>query len=305
MKIALWLIMAIGFLLLGWYLFIKEYDYKFQFSAHSGKASVYQEIKNLEQFGLHNSGQSITIDGTSPYSQILQNISSKDTSISLEWNFKYQNDSLTRIEVNTIDHRNKLKNRFAILNPFKQSDYVKDLAQKFTRIKQKMDEKQKTYLVRTNGFAQSPEFTCVCSISKNIPLEEKAIEMVVAIEEIETYFVKYNLKLTDFPFLKVTDWNMSEEKIDFEFCFPVDVPMELEETDNMKIKTFPGLKSLKATFHGNYRESHLAWYELLEKGQRENISLDPKPLEVYHNNPRMGEHAISWKAEVYMPLKDF
>ncbi len=289
--------------LIVWYLFIKEYDYKFEFKANSGAASAYQEIKSFEKLDFMNGDEVINIDTAFSNFQLLQKINSGDTSILMEWNFKYENDSLTHIEVNTVDHNNKLQNRISILNPFQKSKYVTDLAKKFTGIKQILDQKQEAYIVKTQGgIEKSPGFNCICTSSINIPVEQKALEMMSTIEVIEEYFVEYNLTLKGYPFLKVTNWDIPGETIAFDFCFPVDISNNLKETHLVKIKSYPPLPSLKADFRGNYRQSHLAWYELLEKGKRENLKLEPKPLEVFFNNPRMGETSISWKAEIFMPL---
>lgn len=286
-----------------WYLFIKEYDYQFKFEANSGPAAVYQEIKNLDKFETNEYSKKIVTEKAIPFTLLVQRFDSRDSSISLEWNFKYYNDSLTRIEVNTVDHNNKLRNRLEILNPFQQSEYVKVLAQKFGGIKQGLDAIQQTYFVRINEVSNSPDFNCLCVSSINIPVEQKAIEMLESIEVIESYFVKYDLKLKEYPFLKVTNWNIAEETINFDFCFPVEIIKDLEESNSVKMKNYPGIRSLKATYFGNYRQSHLAWYELLEKSRRDNIEIEPKPLEIYFNNPRMGEDAIFWKAEIFMPIK--
>lgn len=266
-------------------------------------ASTYEEIKGGQALGLFNEQGIVTTEEEFPFSHLVQNVTSGDTSLSMEWRLEYENDSVTRVKVRTLNNEHKLKNRLAILNPFQQSEYVYNLAQKLSEFKQRLDLKQKSYAINIEGISKTPELRCICTTSTNIGIKKKAVEMIERIEIIESYLMQYNLKLSGYPFLKVTNWDISNEKINFDFCFPVDIPEGLEETGLVKIKNFPGQESLKGVFNGNYRESHLAWYELLAKAGRDNIAVEQKPLEIFFNDPRMGVTATEWKAEVFLPLE--
>lgn len=302
MKKLFLLVLILAVSTLVWFLFIKKYDYQFHFKTLAGMASTYEEIKGGQALGLFNEQGIVTTEEEFPFSHLVQNVTSGDTILSMEWRLEYENDSVTRVKVRTLNNEHKLKNRLAILNPFRQSEYVFNLAQKLSKFKQRLDLKQGFYAINIEEISKSPELTCICTTSTNIGIKKKALEMMEKIEIIESYLVQYNLKLNGYPFLKVTDWDISKEKINFDFCFPLDIPEGLEETELVKIKNYPGQESLKGIFNGNYRESHLAWYELLAKARRDDIAVEQKPLEIYFNDPRMGENAIEWKAEVFMPL---
>lgn len=286
-----------------WFLFIKEYDYQFHFKTQSGLGSSFEEIKGSQALGFYNEQGIVITEEEFPFSHLVQKLTLGDTTLSMEWRLEYENDSVTRVKVRTVNNEQKLKNRLAILNPFHQSEYVYNLAQKLGEFKQRLDLKQGSYAINIEGISKSPELTCICTTSTNIGIKRKAVEMMETIEIIESYLVHYNLKLSGYPFLKVTDWDLTGEKINFDFCFPVVIPEGLEETEFVKIKNYPAEESLKGIFNGNYRESHVAWYELLAKAGRDDIAVEQKPLEIYFNDPRMGENAIDWKAEVFMPLK--
>ena len=49
--------------------------------------------------------------------------------------------------------------------------------------------------------------------------------------------------------------------------------------------------------------SDRAWFALLNYAQNKGIAVEEKPIEVFYNNPNMGGDELSWKTEVYMPIK--
>ena len=62
-------------------------------------------------------------------------------------------------------------------------------------------------------------------------------------------------------------------------------------------------QGLIAIYNGNYITSDRAWYALLNYADKNNISVDALPIEIFYNNPEMGGNALLWKTEVYLPLK--
>lgn len=104
--------------------------------------------------------------------------------------------------------------------------------------------------------------------------------------------------------LKVTQWDNDKNEIVFDFCFPIQLSDNLRENQEIKLKQIKSSKSLHAVFNGNYRQSHLAWFDLYEKARRENISVDLLPLEVYFDNPMTGSESVVWRADIYLPLSE-
>lgn len=87
------------------------------------------------------------------------------------------------------------------------------------------------------------------------------------------------------------------------FVFPIGYNKNLAAVHSIQLKSIESKASLEAVFNGNYRSSHLAWLDLLEKAKREKLPVEKLPLEIFYSNPRMGGDAIEWKAIVFMPLK--
>ena len=71
----------------------------------------------------------------------------------------------------------------------------------------------------------------------------------------------------------------------------------------MFFKTTKEQKMLKAIFNGNYRISHIGWYYLLDHAERNNLTINPLPTEIFLNDPHEGGNSIEWNAHILVPLK--
>lgn len=285
-----------------WYVFIKEYDYQFRFKAKYGPATVYQEILNWENFSPADTLKNIKVIDKEPYSGLLQQVDlNNKNSLLMEWEFEYLNDSVTQVVVHTLDRENQIKNRFEILNPFKRSRHLAKLKERFSAFNEMLNARQEAYKITMEDTATSPAFDCVCITSK-AKVENKANAMMATINTIESYLSDNDLKLQGTPLLKVTQWNIDKNEIVFDFCFPIQFNNSLKETGEIQLKHIESSKSLFAVFNGNYRQSHFAWLDLYEKSRRENIAVNPLPLEVYFDNPMTGVESAEWRADIYLPL---
>lgn len=294
--------LAVALVAAIWYLFIKEYDYQFRFKAKYGPATVYQEILNWENFAAADTLQNIKVLNKEPYSGLLQQVDlDNNNSLLMEWKFEYVNDSVTRVIVYTLDKENQFKNRFEILNPFKKSNHLAKLKENLSAFNQRLNARQDAYKITISDRATSPAFDCACITSK-AALEMKANAMMATVKTIESYLMDNDLKLQGSPLLKVSQWDIDKNEIVFDFCFPIQFNNSLKDTGEIQLKHIKSSKSLFAVFNGNYRQSHLAWLDLYEKAHRENIEVDPFPLEIYFDNPMTGSESVEWRAEIYLPL---
>ena len=112
------------------------------------------------------------------------------------------------------------------------------------------------------------------------------------------------VKLNGRPFLKVTNWDMAQENLTFDFCYPIIKTKILPQHPELIYKQFPSLTAIKAEYYGNYITSDRAWYALLDYANKNNLSVKALPIEVFYNNPNMGGDELKWKTEVYLPLKN-
>ncbi|MCJ7756596.1 MAG: GyrI-like domain-containing protein [Gillisia sp.] len=286
-----------------WYLFIKEYDYQFRFEAKYGPATVYQEILNWENFTNTDDHKNIKVIEKEPYSGLVQQVDlANKNSLLMEWEFEYINDSVTQVIVNTLDKEDQFKNRLEILNPFEKSGHFAKLKENFSALNKRLNARQEAYKITMADTATSPAFDCACITSK-AKVENKANAMMATVKTIESYLLENELTLQGSPFLKVTQWDIDKNIIIFDFCYPVQFNDSLKETGEIQLKHIESSKSLFAVFNGNYRQSHLAWLDLYEKARRENIVINPLPLEVYIDNPMTGKESIDWRADIYLPLQ--
>ena len=128
------------------------------------------------------------------------------------------------------------------------------------------------------------------------------MQMVKDINYLEDFIEAYKLKLTGYPFVKITKWNEEADLVDFDFCFPVNLAQDIRPNSYIEFQQYPAVTSLKAIYNGNYRTSNLAWHELLAEAKQRDIEASRLPLEIFWNNPREGGDALNWKAEIFMPV---
>ena len=126
--------------------------------------------------------------------------------------------------------------------------------------------------------------------------------MLQTIGYLENYVLSRDINLTGPPFVKVTRWDRDKQVIDFDFCFPVNLAQDIKPTTEVNFKEMKSFPALRAIFNGNYRLSHLAWYDLLNKAEEEDLKTNSLPLEIFFNNPKVESNSADWKAEIYLPI---
>lgn len=272
--------------------------------AKYGPGSVYHEIAEWEKFEPGDSGNNISITDEKPFESLKQQFkSNKSASIEFLWEFEKTNDSITELTLNVRSSNNRLRNRLAIINPFETSEYIDSLKQGLLAFKKRLNELQNAYRIKiADEIVDSPTLDCICHSSENIPVDEKANEMVRNIVFLEDYVNKNNLKLSGNPFLKVSRWNRDRNTINFDFCFPISMIRGLKPNADIQIKRITSSTSLKAIFNGNYRYSNFAWYDLLYQADEKNLKTNELPLEIFYNNPKTEGEPLNWKAEIFMPI---
>lgn len=303
MKKILLVILGLAVVTAGWYLFVKEYDYQFRFKAKYGPGTVYKEIMEWQEFDDSEISGKIEVVKQQPYSELVQQVKlSNGNLLRMEWEFEYLNDSVTEVQVNVSEPARQFENRLSILNPFVSSEYLQSLKKKFRQVDRELAVIQENYRISPAGTAISPALDCACITSES-SVEGKAMAMTATIGYLQDYLEDNDLNLQGFPMLKVNHWDIETNRISFDFCFPIKMRSNLQETDHIKLKHFDPSSSLLAVFRGNYRLSHFAWMDLYAKARRENRQITALPLEVYHDNPMMGSDENKWRADVYLPLR--
>lgn len=304
MKKILWGVLFIILAVIVWFLFLKKYDYQFNTTARNTPGAIYSEISEWKKFTAPNTPDDIELVSREPFKKIIQKVRIDSSSyIELNWDLEQVNDSVTALKVLVRSNRNEMNNRWDIINPFERSAYIDTLTEKLTAFHYKLKNQKLAYRIKVDKeIAESPSLECVCSNSTGIAVAGKAAEMVRKIDYLENYVLDRNLKLNGFPFVQITRWDRQHDLIDFNFCFPVKGAGGLKETPEVKIKSVESSPALKAVFNGNYRLSHIAWFELLYQAEERGLTTTGLPLEVFHNNPKTEEEPRGWTAEIYLPL---
>lgn len=302
MKKFLLVILLICTSVLIWFFFIKKYDYQFRFKTQAGMPTSFQHILNLEEIKYDEKVYSLKNVEQDSYTSVTQQFTTNsDQTILVNWDLESVTDSLTQVKVNFLQRKNTFLNRLGILNPFSKSKYVNQLQSSVRDVSKLIEERGSSFSIHFKGEETSPAIDCAC-ISTGSTVENKAFAMVATVNTLMDFITANELELQGNPLLKVRSWDMEKNYIRFDFCFPITITNTLQQTGEIELKRIESQHSLFAVFKGNYRDSHIAWLEVLEKAKRNNMKVTPLPLEVYYNNPMMGGDAIDWRADVYLPL---
>lgn len=290
------LITAIG----TWYFFIKEYDYLITFETKNSPGIVYQKLLNWNQGRAIQ--DSVKILSKLPFSQVELEITQGTSNTAMNWEFFRISDSVSKVKVNIKDQEHSLSERFKFL--IGQSRLVKNSVKTVKKVRTELQAHTIRYKVNKPEKSMIPERHCACIKTDSIKMLMKATNMMKKNAVLSDFMVRNNLSIKEFPLLKVTRWDRNREQIDFEFCFPVPKNKEYLPIQGVYLKTFPSRKALKTIFNGNYLISDRAWYHAVDFAQRNQIDIEPNPIEFYYNDPHSGTNELSWVAEIYFPLKD-
>ncbi|MFS4468629.1 GyrI-like domain-containing protein [Maribacter sp. 2210JD10-5] len=288
-------IIAIGVL---WYLFFKPQDYRINVEVNSIPGTINQSLKLWST----NLGTNSKITQNKDFNHLTQTIQvSADSTDQLEWFIESLNDSTSRIKVDVTDLQHSLGNKIQI--PFSDTDFEKRSRKTVRNFIEKLREHEKSFQITLVGNEELLSTSCAC-IAIESSQYEKAGEMMKGFPLLNTVFAQNEIQLNGLPFIKINDWNMLENRISYDFCYPIIQKDDMPFIKGVSYKSFEGGKALKAIYNGNYISSDRAWYALLDYAKKENIEVEPKPIEFFFNNPNMGGDELSWKTEVFLPLKN-
>tara|TARA_R110002051_G_scaffold143507_6_gene216508 strand:- start:20036 stop:20935 length:900 start_codon:yes stop_codon:yes gene_type:complete len=286
-------IICIGLL---WYFLLKPQDYQIRVVAKSFPGTINQSLKSW-----NNSIDNASIVQLEDLKHLKQTIKSGDSTHTYIWNIFSINDSTSKIKVDVTDLDNSFKNKLLI--PFTDTDFEKGSRKLVTDFISYLNKHRKEFKVTILNEEKLPNIYCACVKHKTIQ-SKKAIAMKDSYPFLNSILVGNGLKLNGVPFIETTDWNIANDSLAFNFCYPILKADSLPVIKDITYKEFNGLKSLKAIYNGNYITSDRAWYALLDYAEKKDIKVNGKPIEFFYNNPNMGGDALYWKTEVFMPLTE-
>lgn len=280
---------------LAWYLFIKPYDYLAVVKVKAIPGTINQSIKSW----VHSVDINATMDHEG-INNLEQRISFSDSIFSYKWKIIPLTDSTSKIKVFIKDINNSFNNRITI--PFSDTDFEKRSKNTILNFTDKLFEHIKNFKVTIKGEDQFEGTYCAYVLIKGTQIE-KANGMKQNYLLLDGFIVANKMELNGPPIIEVTKWDMETDSIYYNFCYPIIKHDSLPKHKLIRYKKIESTKAIKAIYNGNYITSDRAWYSLLDYAAKNNISIEKKPFEIFHNNPNMGGDALRWKTEVFMPIK--
>jgi len=283
-----------GFLV--WYLFIKPYDYLVTFKAKTIPGAINQSLKlwnsSLEGAKMESSEDILHLKQIVPY---------HDSTFVYQYKIKPINDSTSMVKVYVTDLEHSFMNR--LTHPFMHTDFEKRVKKSMVEFSDKLNEHISRFAIKIEGESEINETYCAF-ISIECKQIEKALGMMKNYSLLSSTLLANKVELNGRPFISVNSWDMKNDRIQYDFCYPVKNNDSLFQHPTISFKTIDRKKALKAIYNGNYITSDRAWYALLDYANRNNISIERKPFEVFQNNPNMGGDELLWTTEVYMPISE-
>ncbi|WP_348813282.1 hypothetical protein [Flavobacterium maritimum] len=284
---------------LVWYLFIKENDYCISFKVKTATGTVFQGIEEWSSARLPYEKESYTVLEKKNFDFIKQEMRKGNDLMIYTWDITVVNDSVTKVNVGIKDLNHSLYNRLTA--PFFKTVFKEEQIKKIKDFKEGLDKHLESIKVKLDGESVSKE-TFVAYISLKSKLQEKAKTMIINDPIITGFLYTHGIKITGKPYLEITNWNLDKETIDFNYCFPVDKNIKIIEDEEVKFKTLPAIKGLKATYFGDFGTSYSAWFSLLDYAKKSDIKLKNTVLEHFLSNPFNGGDEREWEAQIIIPF---
>jgi len=293
-----WVLMLVAVLLgsLIWYLFLKPHDYFVRFEIKASPGTINQTIKSWGK-GLDDA----EFLGQNDLTDLKYRIKFNDSTYTYHWKLEAVDDSISKVKVYVSDENHSLANRLAI--PFSETDFEKRTKKTVEEFAMVLKDHLESFKVRVTGKDTIPAKYCACVSLKETQLK-KAKGMKNYYSLLSSVMAEKNIGLDGRPTIEVENWNMQNDSLSYNFCFPVIKTANLPKTSGIFYKNIEKKPAIRAVYNGNYITSDRAWYALLNYAKKNNIPVDKKPLEIFHTNPNMGGNALEWEAEVFMPIRE-
>ena len=279
------------------YIFVYPYDYIVRFEARTFPGTINQTIKIWND--------EVGVEGVPVKQEDLnhleQQIQVGDSVHVYHWVIEPLTDSTSVVTAKIRDRDHSLMNKLAV--PFGGSA-VEGLSKKTVR---DFAERLKTHIgefrVKVEGEAEMPG-TFYAYVNVKTDQHHKAGGMMDNFMLLSNILAESGTTLNGPPMIVVNAWDRATDSLDFNFCFPIIRSDRLPQYPGIEYKRIFPKPAIKAVYNGNYITSDRAWYALLDYAARNGLEVEDTPVEVFYNNPNMGGNALTWKAEIYLPLKE-
>jgi len=286
-------------LFLIWYFAVKESDYCISFKVKAATGTVFQGIQEWTAAQLLKDKENYTFLEKRNFEFIKQRMEKENVQMEYVWDITSINDSITKLSVGVKDLNQSWYNKITV--PFYNTDFKKEQIRKITDFKKGLDDHLQKFKVVIDGETSSKE-VYVAYISLESRLQRKAQNMIASDALITGFLYNNNIEIKGKPYLEITKWDLDNETLQFNYCFPVDKNTKVVIDEVVKFKSIPAFRGLKATYYGNFRTSDRAWFALVDYAKKRNIKLNYQVLEHFLANPFNGGDERQWKTEIIMPL---
>ena len=289
-------ITSVALVTLLWYLFARPYDYVASIKVNTFSGAINQSIKTWGA----SLKDSRFIEQTD-LNHLKQQIKFNDSLFSFQWEIEALSDSTSKIYVYVKDVDHSLLNKLRI--PFSDTDFEKRTKKTLLEFNKELKEHVENFRVTVIGTDSIPSSYCAY-VSLSGKQTEKARGMMQNYSMLDQLILKNDIRPNGRPFIEVTKWDIKTDSIHYNFCYPIIKSDSLPLHKTIQYKRFNGKKALKAIYNGNYITSDRAWYALLDYADKNGFKVENKPVEIFYNNPNVGGNELSWKTEVFMPIKE-
>ena len=286
------------FLFLGWYFGIKASDYTITFTAKAASGTVFQGIQEWSTIQRQKRKEHFTVVEKNNFDFLKQQMTVGDTTYTYVWEITPLNDSVSKVSVGINEIGKSWYNK--ITAPFWPTKFKTEQIRKVKDLREGLNEHLKNLKVRIDGEGTSKP-VYVAYIQLKSALQEKAQTMIGNDAAITGFLYTHKIKIVDRPYVEIVDWDLDKETIVFNYCFPIDSSTKAIADANVKFKTIPALKGIKATYYGNFRTSDRAWFALMDYAKKNDLKIKNIALEHFLANPFNGGEELEWETQIIMP----
>ena len=286
------------FLFLGWYFGIKASDYTITFTAKAASGTVFQGIQEWSTIQRQKRKEHFTVVEKNNFDFLKQQMTVGDTTYTYVWEITPLNDSVSKVSVGINEIGKSWYNK--ITAPFWSTKFKTEQIRKVKDLREGLNEHLKNLKVRIDGEGTSKP-VYVAYIQLKSALQEKAQTMIGNDAAITGFLYTHKIKIVDRPYVEIVDWDLDKETIVFNYCFPIDPLTKAIADANVKFKTIPSLKGIKATYYGNFRTSDRAWFALMDYAKKNDLKIKNIALEHFLANPFNGGNELEWETQIIMP----
>lgn len=281
----------------SWYFFIKSGDYTIRFETNAIPGTINQTLKLWDQ----------TLDTVHKIRQegdlyhLTQEVRFGDSIHKYRWKIEPLTDSTSKVIVNVTDKKHSISNRLQV--PFKETDFVKRSKNTVLNLMENLKDHSEKFKVTIIGEEEIPT-KYLAYVPLKVTQFQKAGGMMKNFTYLTNELLASGVDLDGPPMLEVTKWDQENDSLYYNFGSPIIRSERLPIGTDIEYKRIFSKKALKAEYNGNYITSDRAWYALVDYAKKNNIEVEPKPVEIFYNNPNVGGAELTWKAEIYMPIKE-